>query len=73
MDFLFETFGEAVDFLSDSSGELGAVVGLTLLVAGIATVVAVALGVPLGITLGLTPSMSASSFGYPIDDLLLQR
>jgi tungstate transport system permease protein len=53
MEFLIGVFGEAVDFFRDSAGELGAVVGLTLLVGGIATAVAVALGVPLGITLGL--------------------
>ncbi len=53
MDFLIDVFGEAADFLRGSAGELGAVVGLTLVVAGIATVVAVALGVPLGIALGL--------------------
>ena len=48
MDFLLDALGEAADFLRESSGELGAVVGLTLLVSGIATVVAVVLGVPLG-------------------------
>lgn len=53
MEFLIDVFGEAVDFLRESAGELGAVVGLTMLVSGVATVVAVALGVPLGITLGL--------------------
>ena len=53
MDFLLDALGEAADFLRESSGDLGAVVGLTLLVSGIATVVAVVLGVPLGITLGL--------------------
>jgi tungstate transport system permease protein len=53
MDFLSDVFTQAIEFLRDSAGELGAVVGLTLLVAGTATVVAVAIGVPLGITLGL--------------------
>jgi tungstate transport system permease protein len=53
MDFLFDALGEAAAFLRESAGELGEVVGLTLLVAGIATMVAVVVGVPLGIALGL--------------------
>lgn len=53
MEFLAEVFESALSFLGGSGGELWAVVLLTLLVSGVATVIGVGLGVPFGIWLGL--------------------
>ena len=53
MEFLADVFEAAFAFLGDSGGELGEVVLLTLVVAGLATAIGVAIGVPFGIWLGL--------------------
>ena len=53
MEFLADVFEAAFAFLGDSGGELGAVVLLTVVVAGLATAIGVAIGVPFGIWLGL--------------------
>ena len=53
MEFLADVFEAAFAFLGDSGGELGEVVLLTLVVAGLATSIGVAIGVPFGIWLGL--------------------
>jgi tungstate transport system permease protein len=53
MQFLVDVLEDAFDYLRDSGGELGEVVLLTLVVAGVATVIGVAVGVPFGVWLGL--------------------
>lgn len=53
MEFLADVFEAAFAFLGDSGSELGEVVLLTLVVAGLATAIGVAIGVPFGIWLGL--------------------
>ncbi len=53
MEFLSDVIADAVAFLRDSGGELGEVVLLTLVIAGLATIIGVAIGVPFGVWLGL--------------------
>jgi tungstate transport system permease protein len=53
MEFLGDAINDGIRFLSESGGELGEVVGLTLIVATLATAIGVAIGVPLGVALGL--------------------
>ncbi len=53
MGFLGEVLGDALDLLADFGPELREVLGLTLVVSGLATVIGVVLGVPLGLALGL--------------------
>jgi len=54
MDFLADVIEDAVAFLTDSGGELGEVVLLTLVIALVATAIGVGIGVPFGVWLGLT-------------------
>lgn len=51
MEFIWEVLGDAVDLLGAFGSELREVVGLTLLVAGVATGIGMVVGVPLGIAL----------------------
>lgn len=53
MEFLGEVLGDAVGSLLTFGPELRGVIGLTLLVSGMATVIGVAVGIPLGTVLGL--------------------
>jgi len=53
MEFLGGVFSDAVDAFSDFGPELWRVVGLTLFVSGVSTVLGVALGIPLGSLLAL--------------------
>jgi len=53
VSFLGEVLGDALRFVADFGPEVQRVLGLTLLVSGVATVIGAALGIPLGITLGL--------------------
>lgn len=53
MEFLTDVIEDAFAFLGNSGGELGEVLLLTLIVAGLATTIGVAIGVPFGIWLGL--------------------
>ena len=53
MEFLGDAINDGIRFLSESGGELGEVVALTLIVATLATAIGVLIGVPLGVVLGL--------------------
>lgn len=53
MDFVGQVISDALESLADFGPALASVLGLTLLVSGIATVLGVAVGVPLGISLAL--------------------
>ena len=53
MEFLADVIEDAFAFLGNSGGELGEVLVLTLIIAGLATAIGVAIGVPLGVWLGL--------------------
>ncbi len=53
MEFLTDVVGDAFRLLGDFGPELRRVVGLTLVVSGLATVIGVVAGVPLGLALGL--------------------
>lgn len=53
MEFLGEVFGDALGELIEFGPELRGVIGLTLLVSGISTVIGVCIGIPLGTLLGL--------------------
>ncbi|MEA2058178.1 MAG: tungstate transporter permease, partial [Actinomycetota bacterium] len=53
MEFLGDAINDGIRFLTESGGELGEVVGLTLIVATLATAIGVVIGVPLGVVLGL--------------------
>jgi len=55
MGFLIEVLSDAVHYLTGSTAELLDVVWLTIVVAGLATVIGVVVGVPLGLALGLWP------------------
>ncbi len=54
MEFLGEVLGEAIRYVADFGPELREILALTLVVAGVATLIGVALGVPIGVWLGLT-------------------
>ena len=53
MEFLGDAINDGIRFLTESGGELVEVVGLTLIVATLATAIGVVVGVPLGVALGL--------------------
>ena len=53
MDFLGDVLAEAFRLVGDFGPEIRRVIGLTLVVSGVATVIGVALGVPLGVALAL--------------------
>lgn len=54
MRFLGDVLGDAFRYVADFGPELQAILVLTLLVAGLATLIGVVLGVPFGVWLGLT-------------------
>lgn len=53
MDFLADVIEDAFTFLGGSGGEFWEVVLLTVIVAGLATIIGLAIGVPFGVWLGL--------------------
>lgn len=52
MDFLRDVFGDALALLAAFGSELRGVLGLTVVVSGVATLIGAAIGLPLGIALG---------------------
>lgn len=53
MSFIVDVFADAFQFLGEVGPDLRNIVGLTLLVSGLATVIGAVIGVPLGVALGL--------------------
>jgi tungstate transport system permease protein len=52
MGFIWEVIRDAIDLLGSFGAELREVIGLTLLVSGVATGIGLVIGVPLGLALG---------------------
>lgn len=52
MEFIWEVLRDGFDLLEAFGSELREVIGLTLLVSGVATAIGLAIGVPLGLALG---------------------